>query len=52
MRPLRKFEEFVERGIVRKRTPDIQRAKSLREEAEKRKKFLVMINNYNCCTNL
>jgi len=53
MRPLKTFEEFLRLGIVRKRTPDIARAKSLIEEAEKRKKFLeevrlkIRLNNEN-----
>lgn len=34
------FDEFLNNGIVKKRTPDVFRAKSLIEEAEKRKKFL------------
>lgn len=40
MRPLKNFEEFLKTGIVKKRTPDIIRAKSLVREAEKRKRFL------------
>ncbi len=40
MIPLKDFEEFLKSGIVRKRNPDKARAKSLVEEAEKRKKFL------------
>ena len=40
MKPLRKFEEFVKEGIIIKRTADINRAKSLVEEVNKRKKFL------------
>ena len=40
MRPLKNFKEFVKQGTVNKRTPNIARAKSLCEEAEKRKKFL------------
>jgi len=40
MRPLRKFEEFLEGDIIKRKTPDISRAKSLIKEAEKRKKFL------------
>lgn len=40
MRPLKLFEEFIESGIVRKRIPDVARARSLIEEAEKRRKFL------------
>lgn len=45
MRPLRSFEEYLKEGIVKKRTPDIARSKSLIEEAEKRNKFLKEINN-------
>ena len=40
MRPLKDFDEFLKEGIVRKRTPDMPRARSLIEEAEKRNKFL------------
>ena len=40
MRPSKNFEEFLKTGIVKKRKPDIARARSLIEEAEKRKKFL------------
>ncbi len=40
MRILKSFEEFLEVGIVKRRTPDISRARSLLEEAEKRHKFL------------
>lgn len=53
MRPLKKFEEFVEEGIVKKRAPNIFRTKSLIEEAKKRKRFLdellkkIGINNEN-----
>lgn len=44
MRVLKPFEEFLEAGIVKRRTPDISRARSLLEEAEKRQKFLDEIN--------
>ena len=40
MRPLKDFDEFLKEGGVRKRTPDMPRARSLTEEAEKRNKFL------------
>lgn len=40
MKPLRKFEEFVKEGIIVKRSADINRAKSLIEEVERRKIFL------------
>ena len=45
MRPLKDFDEFLKEGVVRKRTPDIPRARSLIEEAEKRNKFLNEILN-------
>lgn len=45
MRPLKDFDEFLKEGIVRKRTPDMPRARSLIEEAEKRNKFLNEILN-------
>ena len=44
MRPLKNFEEFVKRGIIKKRTPDIFRAKSLIGEAEKRDSFLKIMS--------
>jgi len=40
MKSLRKFEEFVRTGIVNKRSPDFNRARSLVNEAENRKRFL------------
>ena len=40
MRPLKDFDEFLKEGGVRKRTPDMPRARSLIEEAEKRNKIL------------
>jgi len=40
MRPLKTFDEFLEKGIMKKRTPDLARANSLLKEAKKRKKFL------------
>lgn len=40
MRPLKPFGEFLETGTVRKRAPDTARARSLIEEAEKRRRFL------------
>ena len=45
MRPLKNFDEFLTEGIIRKKTPDIPRARSLIEEAEKRNKFLNEILN-------
>lgn len=40
MKPLKNFEEFLSDGTVRKTSPDMLRAKSLVEEAERRNKFL------------
>lgn len=40
MTPLKSFKEFLSRGIVRKITPDLARARSLTQESKKRKKFL------------
>jgi len=37
---MKKFEEYVKENIVKKITPDFSRAKSLKEEAQKRKQFL------------
>jgi len=45
MRPLKDFDEFLKESVVRKRTPDMPRARSLIEEAEKRNKFLNEILN-------
>jgi hypothetical protein len=39
---IKKFGEFVKSGIVRKQRPDKARAKSLAEEAEKKKQFLTV----------
>ena len=53
MRPLKNFDEFIKNGIVRKQTPDIDRAQSLIKESEKSSKFLnevaekIGINNEN-----
>ena len=40
MRLLRNFDEYVIDGVVKKRTPDIGRARSLIEQTENRSKFL------------
>lgn len=40
MRILRAFDEFLKEGTVRKRSPDVFRARSLAEEAERRRRFL------------
>ena len=40
MRPLKNFEDYLKLGIIKKITPNIARAKSLIEEAKKRKKFI------------
>ena len=40
MKPLKNFEEFIRNGTVRKISPDTPRAKSLIEEAERRKRFI------------
>lgn len=45
MRPLKNFNEFLKSGVIRKRTPDIARAKSLIQEAEKRMNFLKEARN-------
>ncbi len=37
---LRNFEEFVRSGTVRRQKPDVERARSLLTEAEKKKEFL------------
>jgi hypothetical protein len=53
MRSLKLFEEFEKENIVRKRTPDLLRSKSLVNESKKRKKFLeemeskIGLNNEN-----
>jgi len=43
MIPLRDFESYLEDGTVRKITPDINRAKYLREEAGKRFLFITKL---------
>lgn len=45
MKPLRKFEEFLEEGIVKRQRTDISRASDLVKEAEKRQRFLKDILN-------
>jgi len=40
VRPLRKFEEFLGEGVVKKQRADISRAGDLIQEAEKRRRFL------------
>ncbi len=45
MNPLRNFEEFVKEGIVKKQRADFSRAKSLIEEAEKRRAFIKKIHS-------
>ena len=40
MKPLRKFEEFLEEGIVKRQRSDISRATDLIQEADKRRRFL------------
>jgi len=53
MRPLKDFEEFIKEGIVKRQSPDVNRAKSLIKESEKSDKFLteivekIGINNEN-----
>ena len=37
---MKKFEEFLDSGIVKKQTPNRERALSLIEEAQKKKRFL------------
>ena len=39
---LRKFEEFLSAGIVKRQTPNRQRALSLIKEAEEKKNFLII----------
>ena len=40
MKPLKKFEEYLKTGIVTRRRPELPRARSLIQEAKKRKEFL------------
>ena len=40
MRPLKNFEEFIKEGIIKKQSPDIDRANSLIKESIKSQKFL------------
>ncbi len=50
---IKRFEEYLEEGIAKKITPDLQRAEHLRQESEKKYAFLKMmiesfgINNNN-----
>ena len=43
MKPLKKFEEYVNSGVVRKTGVDLNRSASLQKEAEKRKAFVLSI---------
>ncbi len=45
MRPIKKFEDFIQENIVKKRVPDNSRAISLRKEAENSELFLNNIIN-------
>ena len=45
MRPLKDFNEFIKEGIIKKITPNIQRASSLMHEAEKRMGFVEEIKD-------
>lgn len=40
MKAIKRFEEFVKTGIVKKQTPDLSRAKFLKEESKKSYAFL------------
>ncbi|HLC77297.1 MAG TPA: hypothetical protein VJH04_03785 [archaeon] len=40
MKPLRKFEDFLKEGIVKKQRIDVSRAADLVQEAEKRRQFI------------
>jgi len=40
MRTLKNFDEFLKKGIVNRRKPDLIRSKALVKEAKKRKLFL------------
>lgn len=39
MKPLKSFKEFLEQGIVKKQSPNIQRAESLIQEAKRPSRF-------------
>ena len=43
MRPLKKFEEYLDMRVVDKRSPDKNRARSLINEAENRKSFIEQV---------
>ncbi len=45
MRPLKQFNEFLKEGIVKKQSPDKERAKSLTKESEDAYNFLKEILN-------
>ena len=40
---IKRFEEFVKSGIVRRRSPDVERAKSLIAESERKREFLYSV---------
>jgi hypothetical protein len=41
---MKKFEEYISKGKVKKVNPDLSRAKSIIEEAQKREKFISLLN--------
>ena len=40
---IKRFSEYLASGIVKKRTPDLERAESLRMEAKKKKEFIELV---------
>ena len=40
MKPLKKFNEYINSGIIKKQKPDIERSASLTKEAERKEKSL------------
>ena len=45
MKPLKKFNEYINLGIIRKQKPDEERALSLEKEAERKRKSLIEFLN-------
>lgn len=43
MKPIKKFEEFIYEGIVKKQSPDLSRANFLDSESEKQYKFILKL---------
>ena len=40
MKPIKDFKEFIKNGVIKRISPDVNRALFLKKEGEKRKIFL------------